>query len=271
MQTRKTRKSAGSPSLGQKKVATQPLHSRGRRRSAGEGSAGALTPHAVKGELRLDSRLLAQYIGIMPKSVMAVVDRDADQLKKHGVLPFQKTKPGPRGGRPERYALLNEAQAIHIVVFAKNSAQVMPLKAGVVAAFIRVRDCASMRTTQYLPLYHDMQEAVAALIRRARECGSTTKDAIFHGNANRLLNSLMVIPSGERNNLSIEQQLMLTTLQRVFSRAVASSLANGDHHHMVMSKAQAACKQYMAGAGPLLLPSVASVPALGFHATHAEG
>lgn len=270
MQTRKTRKSAGRASLGQKKVTTQPLHSRGRRRSAAEGSAGALTPHTFKGELRLDSRLLAQYIGIKPKRVMAVVDRDADQLKQHGVLPFQKTKPGPRGGRPERYALLNEAQAIHIVVFAKNSVQVAPLKAGVAAAFIRVRDCASMRSTQYLPLYHDMQEAVTGLIRRARECGSKTADAMFHRNANRLLNSLVGISSGERDNLTVDQQVLLTTLQRVFSRAVSSSLANGDDHRMARRKAEAACEQYMAGAGHLLLPPPRMAPAIR-HQTHAEG
>ena len=270
MQARKTRKSAGPASLGQKKVATQPLHSRGRRRSAGEGSAGALTPHTFKGELRLDSRLLAQYIGLKPKRVMVVVDRDADQLKQHGVLPFQKTKPGPRGGRPERYALLNEAQAIHIVVFAKNSAQVAPLKAGVAAAFIRVRDCASMRSTQYLPLYHDMQEAVAALICRARECGSTTVDAVFHRNGNTLLNSVMGISNGERDNLTAKQRLALTTLQCVFSSAVHDSLAEGDDHRTAMRKARTACEEYMAGAGRHLLTPARLAPAIR-HQTHAEG
>lgn len=270
MQTRKTRKSAGLASLGPKKVAAQPLHSRGRRRSAAEGSAGALTPHTFKGELRLDSRLLAQYIGIKPKRVMAVVDRDADQLKQHGVLPFQKTKPGPRGGRPERYALLNEAQAIHIVVFAKNSAQVAPLKAAVVAAFIRVRDNASVRSTQYLPLYHDMHEAVTALIRRARECGSTTPDARFHSNANRLLNSVTGIPNGERDNLTVKQRLVLTTLQCVFSSAVHDSLAEGDDHRTATQKARSACEEYMARAGCHLLSPARMAPSIR-HATHAEG
>lgn len=270
MRTQQPRKSVGLASLGQKKVTTQPLRSRMRRRSAGEGSAGALTPHTVKGELRLDSRLLAQYLGIKPKRVMAVVDRDADQLKQHGVLPFQKTKPGSRGGRPERYALLNEAQAIHIVVFAKNSAQIVPLKAAVVAAFIRVRDNASVRSTQYLPLYHDMQEAVAALIRRARECGSTTADAMFHRNANRLLNSVMGIPNGERDNLTVKQRLVLTSLQCVFSSAVHDSLAEGGDHRTAMRKARAACEEYMAGAGRHLLPPSRVAPAIR-HEIHAEG
>lgn len=270
MQARKTRKSAGSASLDLKKVAAQPLHSRGRRRSAAEGSAGALTPHTFKGELRLDSRLLAQHIGIKPKRVMAVVDRDADQLKQHGVLPFQKTKPGPRGGRPERYALLNEAQAIHIVVFAKNSDQVAPLKAAVVAAFIKVRDNASVRSTQYLPLYHDMQEAVAALIRRARECGSTTPDARFHRNANTRLNSLMGISNGERDNLAVKQRLVLTTLQCVFSSAVHDSLAEGDDHRTATHKARTACEGYMAAVGRHLLPSPRMAPSI-HHATQAEG
>ena len=143
-------------------------------------------------------------------------------------------------------------------------------KAELVAAFRMARDRASIRITQYLPLYHSVHEAVEALIQRARECGSTTPDAIFHSNANKLLNVLMGISSGRRESLTVVQQLTLSTLQFVFIRAVQGSLAEGDDHRTVRSKAKSACEGYMDEAGRHLLISPRMAPAIR-HADHAGG
>ncbi len=210
----------------------------------------------VRGDLRVDSRILAEVFGNRHRNVMALIHKHAEQFRRFGHLLFE-TQVGERkqgGGKAERYARLNEDQAIYLLTLAKNNDRVVPLKAELVAAFRMARDRASIRVTQYLPLYHSVHEAVEALIQRARECGSTTPDAIFHSNANKLLNVLMGISSGQRESLTVAQQLTLSTLQLVFIHAVQSSLAEGDDHRTVRSKAKSECESYMAGAGRHLQP-----------------
>lgn len=203
MQTGQLRKSAGQGSLGSKKAVALSIR-------LNTGSA----------EPRVDSRALARLFGNHHRNVMVLIQKHAEQFKKFGHLLFE-TQVGERkqgGGKAERYARLNEDQAIYLLTLAKNNDRVVPLKAELVAAFRMARDRASVRATQYLPLYHSVHDAVEALIHRARECGSTTPDAIFHGNANRMLNSVLGITSGERENLTVAQQLTLSSLRGLYGR-----------------------------------------------------
>lgn len=62
----------------------------------------------------------------------------------------------------------------------------------------------------------------------------------------------MGIANGERHTLTIEQQLILATLQAVYRRHLHSSLANGDDHREAGRKAREALQTYMATAGGLL-------------------
>ncbi|ACO76682.1 hypothetical protein AvCA_04250 [Azotobacter vinelandii CA] len=63
----------------------------------------------------------------------------------------------------------------------------------------------------------------------------------------------MGIASGERDTLTIEQYLLLTTLQAVWRNHLHTSLERGDDHHEAFRKAKAAVLAYMTGAGALLL------------------
>lgn len=61
---------------------------------------------------RVDSRELAQRMGVKHKNTIELLDKHKADFLELGVLPFQTEKPsGPNGGRPERFALLNEDQA----------------------------------------------------------------------------------------------------------------------------------------------------------------
>ena len=62
----------------------------------------------------MDSRELAQRLGVKHKNTIELLDKHKADFLELGVLPFQTEKPsGPNGGRPERFALLNEDQASH--------------------------------------------------------------------------------------------------------------------------------------------------------------
>lgn len=215
----------------------------------------AITLIQFKGEARADSRLLAKQLGNQHKNSMDLIERYAAKFKRFGHLPFQ-TEVGKRvqgGGKAERYALLNEDQCYFLLSLSRNTDIVVDLKADLIAAFREARDRSSVTDAQYLPLYHAMHDEVAALARRAKECGSNTPERMFHINANKALNAIMGIASGERDTLTIEQRLLLTTLQAVWRNHLHASLERGDDHHEAFRKAKAAVLAYMTGVGALLL------------------
>lgn len=211
-----------------------------------------------KGEPRADSRLIAEQLGNQHESTIKTVKAYAADFRQFGVLRFEIGKPpsGSKGGRPEEYALLNEDQCYLLLTYSRNTPRTRALKINLVKAFREARERASVTDAQYLPLYHSMHAEVAALAQRAKECGSSTPEHLFHINANKALNAAMGIASGDRGTLTIEQRLILTTLQAVYRRHLHDSLERGDDHREAGRKAKGAVLAYMATAGGLLLGEV---------------
>lgn len=210
---------------------------------------------AYKGEPRVDSRLLAEQLGNQHENTYDLLKKYEADFREFGVLRFETGKPsaGSQGGRPVAFALLNEDQCYLLLTYSRNTPRARALKINLVKAFREARDRASVSDAQYLPLYHSMHAEVAALAQRAKECGSSTPEQMFHINANKALNAAMGIASGERGTLTIEQRLILTTLQAVYRRHLHDSLERGDDHREAGRKAKAAVLAYMATAGGLLL------------------
>lgn len=238
------------------KKATRP-EKQGRPHMA-DHSMAAITLVESKGEARADSRMLAKQLGTKHQSTFELIGRYADKLKRFGVLPFQTEKPisDSAGGRPEKYSLLNEDQCYFLLALSRNSGRVVNLKADLIMAFREARDRASVTDAQYLPLYHAMHTEVAALAQRAKEAGSTTPERFFHINANKALNAVMGIHSGERGSLTLDQRLLLTTLQAVYRRHLRDGLSAGANHREAGRKARDAVLTYMTAAGDLLLGGV---------------
>lgn len=210
----------------------------------------ALTTH--KGEARVDSRLIAEQLGNQHENTYGLVKRYAGDFRQLGILLFETGEIVGRG-QPEQFVLLNEDQSYLLLTYSRNTTKARALKINLVKAFREARDRASVTDAQYLPLYHAMHAEVAALAQRAKECGSSTPEHLFHINANKALNAAMGIASGERGTLSLDQQLMLTMLQSVYRRHLHDSLERGDNHREAGHKAKAAILAYMATAGGLLL------------------
>ena len=99
----------------------------------------ALTQH--KSEARVDSRLLGNQLGNQHKNTTALIERYLSKFKRLGVVPFQTEKPlaGTVGGRPERYALLNEDQAFFLLALSRNTDRVVELKSSLIMAFREAR------------------------------------------------------------------------------------------------------------------------------------
>lgn len=118
----------------------------------------ALTQY--NGDPRVDSRLLAEQLDNMHKNSMALIDRYLAKFEEFGVVPFQTEKPlaGTAGGRPERFALLNEDQTFFLLALSRNSDRVVGLKADLIRAFREAR-------------YGYARQALDARQKQVSECG----------------------------------------------------------------------------------------------------
>ena len=94
-----------------------------------------------KGEARADSRVLAEQLGVKPKNTLGLIERYLSKFERFGVVPFETEKPGAgtAGGRPERFALLNEDQCYFLLSLSRNTDRVIELKADLIMAFREAR------------------------------------------------------------------------------------------------------------------------------------
>lgn len=214
----------------------------------------SITLTTDRGEARIDSRLVAEQLGNQHKNVIGLVRTYQQDFAELGRVAFE-TRTMQTAGGPQKYevALLNENQCYLLLTYSRNTPRARALKINLVRAFSEARNRTSALDAQHLPLYHAMHAEVSALARRAKECGSSTPEHLFHITANKALNAAMGIANGEQHTLTIEQQLILATLQAVYRRHLHSSLANGDDHREAGRKAREALQTYMATAGGLLL------------------
>ncbi|TKD47331.1 Rha family transcriptional regulator [Azotobacter chroococcum] len=217
----------------------------------------AITLVQSNGEARVDSRLLAKQLGNQHESTMKTLKAYEADFREFGILRFEIGEIKGRG-QPEQYALLNEDQCYLLLTYSRNTAKVRALKVNLVKAFREARDRTSVTDAHYLPLYHAMHEEVAALAKRAQECGSRTPESLFHINANKALNAALGIAGGERGALTLEQRLLLTTLQAVYRRALHESLGSGYDHREAGRKAKEAIRTFMGSAGGLLAGGLAA-------------
>lgn len=104
----------------------------------------------VGDEPRVDSRQLAEQLGTKHKNPMALIERYLTKFEEFGVVPFQTEKPlaGTAGGRPERFALLNEDQAFFLLSLSRNTDRVVELKASLIMAFREARYGSACQTLE---------------------------------------------------------------------------------------------------------------------------
>jgi phage regulator Rha-like protein len=90
-------------------------------------------------ELYVDSRLIADRLGIEHKSFLETLDNYRTQIEQgFGILRFQTAKlSGP--GRPPRFAYLNEDQATFVMTLSRNSPEVIQCKLDLVSSFSKAK------------------------------------------------------------------------------------------------------------------------------------
>jgi phage regulator Rha-like protein len=92
----------------------------------------------VAGELVVDSRIIAEQLGIEHKHFVRNIRSHQTVIEEHfGVLSFETAKPSEDslGGRPETFVWLTESQSTFVMTLSRNSPKVLICKVGLVKAF----------------------------------------------------------------------------------------------------------------------------------------
>lgn len=166
----------------------------------------------VKNERRADTRLLAQHLGILHRSVFRLVSDHRPDFEAFGKVRFENARSS--SGQSEKVALLNEDQAFLLLTYSRNTTKVRALKVKMVKAFAEVRRAAEVRQVEYLPAYHQLHDAIKVA------ANGSPNERFIHMNANKALNQLAGVESGQRAGAGSLQQSILAVGSALAAKAV---------------------------------------------------
>lgn len=186
-------------------------------------SAAAVTLVDDGGEVRIDSRHLAELLEIQHDNVIEILREYGEDFLQFGVLPFQTEKPiaGSRGGRPRRYVMLSEHQCYLLLTYTRNTPRTRQLKVRLIKAFETARLGNHLRLAEYLPSYHSLHDRFSVLAAQ-----SSNQDKV-HMNVNKLVNKTVGIGPGQRATLPMGTRSAVVVAQEVARQATEGCV---DHH-----------------------------------------
>lgn len=170
----------------------------------------------------MDSRLLAEGLGLQHRSVFKLVSDNRADFAELGKVRFEiAASPGSVTGQASKFALLNEDQCYLLLTYSRNTERVRRFKLRLVQAFREARSAAEVRRTEYLPGYHQLHEQIQAL------AAGSANARFVHLNVNRLVNRTAGLDSGERSNAPLPKLAAVILAQSLAERAMHGA---GDHH-----------------------------------------
>ena len=95
----------------------------------------------LEDEPRVDSRLIAEQLGVEHKNTRALIQQYQTDFEEFGQLPFETEVVNGHqgGGNPMRFYLLNEDQSYLLLTYVQNTAQARELKKRLVRSFSQCR------------------------------------------------------------------------------------------------------------------------------------
>lgn len=183
-----------------------------------------------KNEARVDSKVLAEQLGIHHKNALALIDANKPEFEEFGRVAFETRTLETKGGKQkQRIALLNEDQSYFLLTLTRNNERTKRLKVELVKAFSRFRQH-QQSESDYLPFYHELHDQVKALSDLAHQCGSNAPERVFHININKLINEAFGLKSGQRPNLPGHMRAKVTAANVIAKELLEEAIARGYDH-----------------------------------------
>lgn len=214
-----------------------------------------ITVTIKRDDSRIDSRIIATALGIQHESLIKTLETYQAELAAFGVFRFEIGKPskGTKGGRPEKFAMLNEDQFIFAITLSRNTPQAVAAKQAIVKAFAAARRLISAQT-EYLDAYHELHDTAAHMEAAAQQRGSSAPKGACHVWLEKLNNKLLGIPAHSR--LNKKQKQLLAVLCGIEKTAADNILRQGGNDKQAYHAAKQAAQDFMRQYGtPLLAES----------------
>lgn len=180
-----------------------------------------------KDEPRIDSRVLAEHLGIEHPSLMRLIRDFRADFEQFGIIGFEIRKIASRG-RPEQSALLNEDQCYLLLTYSRNTKKVRALKGQLVRAFREARLAAELKA-EYLPTYRAMHDQLTRFHEGSR------KDRFLHMNINKLVNAVAGIESGQRATAPMPRKALQIVAQHLACKAMQGATDGHEAYAAVKS------------------------------------
>ncbi|WP_009630477.1 Rha family transcriptional regulator [Synechocystis sp. PCC 7509] len=121
-----------------------------------------LTVTERNGILVVDSRLVAQELGIEHHTLLKTIDKYSARLETKSPLRFEVdvVKRVQGGGSNTRYAWLDERQATLLMTYSRNTQQVLDCKDALVDAFVKAKQLIPAQSQEIERLKLELQVAV---------------------------------------------------------------------------------------------------------------
>ena len=184
---------------------------------------------AKNADARIDSRILAEHLGVQSETVMRLLKNYTDDFKAFGILRFEIGEIVGRG-QPEKFAMLNEDQSYLLLAYSRNTAKVRSLKVKLVKAFGEARRNRDLTQIEYLPTYRALHDEIHAL------AAGSQNEKFVHMNLNKLVNKTAGIGSGQREGAALPTKSILVTAQMI----AAAAMRGAADHKEGYAKAKAA-------------------------------
>ncbi|MDT4292185.1 Rha family transcriptional regulator [Methylomonas sp. MO1] len=192
-----------------------------------------------KNEALVDSRLMAEQLGITHEAVLKTIDTYIDVFHELQPLRFEiavaKRKHG--GGTPIRHVLLSEDQSFLLLTFSRNTKRVVALKLSLIQAFGRFRR-EQQNATDYLPFYHELHDAIKALAAYARQNGSSSEERVFHMTYNKLINKYCGIEAGDRQCISVSSRVNVNNATAAIIATINRGIELDTEYHEIYKQAK---------------------------------
>lgn len=135
-----------------------------------------------RSELVVDSRLVAERLGIEHKNFMQTIKKYQNKIEQRfGTITFETASSIMPDGRinpkPEKLALLTENQAIALMTFSRNTDEVVECKLALVEAFAKAKKVISQPSTSLEALQFAVNQMVEQE-RRTRELELQQKQTV---------------------------------------------------------------------------------------------
>jgi phage regulator Rha-like protein len=158
------------------------------------------------GQQLVDSKLIAEELGIQHESLMKVIDSYKDAIEaSFGSIRFEiGLKTGSKsGGKQPKVALLSEDQAIFVATLSKNSEKVILFKTRLVRAYATARKAVKSLTNMD---HKDVRDLMLYNIRLLDEMEKTNKEL---SSANSCISVLTPLAAFASDLIDIEKSSVL--------------------------------------------------------------